>query len=76
MKTVKNDELNELRKLRESECFQVINRGKLWYNCLNTKQLAELDAWYFAWLNVTETRIIPTKPLWLNNKVEKQGVIL
>lgn len=63
---------DELRKLREQECFPIVNRGKLWYNCLTNEQITELTNWYFEWLNVTETRIYPKKPLWLNNKLERE----
>lgn len=55
-----------LREQREQICFSVINRGKLWYNCLTTEQLAELKRWYHDWLNVTETLQIPVKPEWLD----------
>lgn len=58
-------ELNELRQRREEECFSVINRGGLWYELLTDEQKAEIMAWYKEWLNVTETRVIPTKPEWL-----------
>lgn len=54
-----------LRVLRKFECFPIVNRGKLWYDNLNENQLAELDTWYQAWLDVTETLIIPEKPAWL-----------
>ena len=70
-----NEILFELRKRREVECFSVINRGKLWYNCLNDEQLAQLNDWYFAWLNVTETKTIPKRPNWLDNKLEREEQI-
>jgi len=57
--------LAELRALREKECFSFVNRGQLWYATLTVKQLAELTAWYRAWLKVTETKTIPGKPEWL-----------
>lgn len=57
--------LMNLRNQREVECFPIINRGKLWYDTLTTEQVTELNEWYNAWLDVTETRIIPTKPSWL-----------
>lgn len=61
-----NDEiLNYLRSQREAECFEIINRGKLWYDTLTETQVKELTAWYKAWLDVTETKEIPTKPSWL-----------
>lgn len=57
--------LDILREKREVECFPIINRGKLWYDSLNELQLAELDCWYKSWLNVTITKLLPLKPLWL-----------
>ena len=57
--------LNELRAQREIECFPIINRGALWYNTLTEEQEAELQVWYQAWLDVTETKVIPEKPEWL-----------
>lgn len=68
------DEINTLRALRTKECFPIINRGKLWYNCLSYEQLIELDDWYHAWLNVTETKVIPTKPEWLKNKLVREEI--
>lgn len=63
-----NDETekNNLRVKREVECFPYINRGQLWYNHLTEEQKQELDIWYTAWLDVTETKVIPNKPLWLD----------
>lgn len=57
---------NDLRKRREQVCFPIINRGQLWYNTLTAAQITELSAWYQAWLDVTETRVVPTAPSWLN----------
>lgn len=57
--------LESLRMQREEECFSVINRGQLWYNTLDNIQLEELRCWYEEWLDVTETRVIPTKPTWI-----------
>ena len=58
-------EKENLRNRREVECFSVINRGQLWYGMLTVKQIAELTAWYKAWLKVTETKVVPEKPSWL-----------
>ena len=58
-------ELDELRAQREKACFIYINRGNLWYSKLTTEQNEELDMWYQAWLDVTETKIVPEKPEWL-----------
>ena len=57
--------LRGLRTQRAEECFSVINRGEPWYKRLTEEQKAELDAWYQAWLDVTETRTVPDKPSWL-----------
>ena len=55
----------EYRQRREKECFSVINRGQLWYEGVSLSQLIELRAWYKAWLNVTETMVVPETPAWL-----------
>lgn len=65
-----NEELKErqifkLRHQRKNECFPIINRGQLWYNKLTEIEKVELKEWYEAWLNVTETFIIPDKPNWI-----------
>lgn len=57
--------VNNLRERRETECFHYINRGELWYKHLTEEQIAELDTWYEAWLDVTETMVVPDKPSWL-----------
>lgn len=54
-----------LRERRELECFTIVNRGIVWYDNLTTQQKAELSTWYKAWLDVTDTKIIPTRPNWL-----------
>lgn len=66
--------LEKLRKQRETECYSVINRGRLWYNRLTTEQYAELELWYQAWLDVTDTLKIPKKPEWINNKLETEEI--
>ena len=58
-------ELAEFRRYRSSKCFPIINRGAVWYDRLTEEQKAELREWYQAWLDVTETRVIPQKPEWL-----------
>ena len=57
---------DDLRKRRETECFSYINRGQLWYARLTEEQKAEMQAWYAAWLKVTETLTVPEKPSWLH----------
>lgn len=54
-----------IRDRRAKECFPIINRGKFWLETLTAEQTAELNAWYRAWLDATETLIIPKKPEWL-----------
>ena len=58
-------ELTYLRTQREKVCFPYINRGSLWYSKLTDEQMSELHTWYQAWLDVTETKIIPDNPDWL-----------
>lgn len=58
-------DLLELRLARQVECFPIINRGYLWYKNLTEAQHAELQTWYQAWLDVTETGLIPPRPQWL-----------
>lgn len=61
-----NDKLiAKLRYQREIECFNIVNRGEVWYNTLTQEQKEELNEWYQAWLNVTDTKRIPVKPEWL-----------
>lgn len=59
-------ELEALRRRRAAECFPIINRGALWYDRLTDEQRAELDAWYQAWLDVTETREVPALPAFVS----------
>ena len=57
---------NTLKDRRSRECFSIIdNRSVMWYNNLTESQKEELTAWYKAWLDITETKIIPKKPEWL-----------
>lgn len=63
---LKNIQIEELRYKRDIECFSIVNRGVLWYNTLTQNQIEELNQWYIAWLNVTETMIEPVKPEWLS----------
>lgn len=58
-------ELTNLRRQREKICFPYINRGEMWYSRLSAEQKDELDAWYQAWLDVTNTKVIPETPEWL-----------
>ena len=62
---IRISEIRDLRCRREIECFSIINRGQCWYNTLTEQQKLELQVWYQAWLDVTETLVEPTKPTWL-----------
>lgn len=65
----------KLRKQRNEKCFTVINRGKLWYDRLTLQQYQELKTWYQAWLDVTETLVVPNEPYWLNLKLQEEEII-
>ena len=69
-------QLQIIRQRRKDECFPIVNRGPLWYNCLTIEQRAELNGWYHNWLNVTETGVIPPRPSWLDNKIEREEILL
>jgi hypothetical protein len=56
---------DKLRNMRETQCFSIVNRGAAWYNTLTDKQAAELTTWYRAWLDVTDTLLIPERPDWI-----------
>lgn len=43
-----------------------VDRGEFWYAKLTNEQKEELQEWYQAWLDVTDTKEIPEKPTWLN----------
>lgn len=60
--------LIRLRSRRASECFPVIDRSILWHNRLTEEQKTELNVWYQSWLDVTETKVVPEKPAWLEEK--------
>lgn len=67
LQMLNEDRINEeLRLKRHKLCFPYINRGELWYNRLSDIQKNELDTWYQAWLDVTDTKVIPTAPEWLS----------
>lgn len=66
-------ELDALRGKRRTECFPIVNRGQLWYAQLTEEQAAELADWYRAWLDVTESRIIPETPVWVKTSLAQSG---
>lgn len=63
--TEKGTDLDILRRRREIECFDIVNRGMVWYDTLTAEQKKELAEWYQEWLDVTITRIAPVRPMWL-----------
>lgn len=65
-KEIEDLELQELRFIRSKECFKIVNRGQAWYNTLTEEQKNELQVWYQAWLDVTDKKVIPTTPSWIN----------
>lgn len=54
----------DLRQRREVECFGFYNR-RFPKDYLTEEKEKELDEWYYKWLDVTDTGIIPEKPEWL-----------
>lgn len=65
--------LERLRTIRELECFSVINQNyiidgqsKTWFDTLTEEQKQEASVWVQGWRDVTETKVVPTKPSWLN----------
>lgn len=56
---------NEIRIMRESICFPVINRGWLWYQNLTEQQIDELSSWYKAWLDAPQTMTTPEPLEWI-----------
>ena len=69
------EEIKEnLRFERQMQCFEIINRGEMFWNYLWAKytpediaiKKQEIQAWYNNWLDVTNTKIIPSKPIWLD----------
>lgn len=57
-------EKDKLRQTRRAECFEFYNR-RFPKGYLTEEMEIELDQWYYSWLDVTETRIIPQRPSWL-----------
>lgn len=60
---------NKLRERREKECFNIVNRGAVFYSLITDEQYTALFDWYVSWLNVTETKIIPIRPSFLDEKL-------
>jgi hypothetical protein len=55
----------KLRSQRKQKCFPIVNRGVCWYNDLSDQQKEELQNWYHAWLDVTDTLVVPETPSWI-----------
>jgi len=66
-----NQKKDRLRIKRKEECFEIINRGKLWYDTLSEEQIAELRNWYKSWLDITQSKTEPKKPEFLCDNIEK-----
>jgi hypothetical protein len=63
---------NYLRFLREKHCFAILNQNFVidgqsasWFDTLTDEQKIEANDWVQAWRDVTKTKIIPDKPIWL-----------
>lgn len=66
IEVVVKTQIELLQEQRQLECFEVLeSKSKLWYDNLTEVQYNELNSWYKAWLNVTDTLVVPTKPTWL-----------
>lgn len=53
-----------LRRRRRRECFRYADNEDFVAG-LSAAQKSELEAWKQAWLDVTETLGVPTRPDWL-----------
>lgn len=57
---------NYLRRRRQKACFKFLDgKSQMWYRMLSEDQTKELKKWYQAWLDVTDTHIIPKTPSWI-----------
>lgn len=56
---------NYFRAKRVPYCFDIINRGQLWYNTLSNEQKDELKTWYQGWLDAPNKLKEPKQPNWL-----------
>lgn len=57
-------EKEKLRERRRIECFEIYNQNHP-EGYYTKEQIKERDKWYYEWLNVTDTKIIPQRPIWL-----------
>lgn len=56
---------NHLRAKRVPYCFDIVNRGQVWYDTLSDDQRDELKIWYQGWLDAPQSLKEPTQPDWL-----------
>ena len=66
------EQIDRLREERQRVCFPIINRGSLWYKRLTPEQTEELEVWYQAWLDVTDTKVKPEMPLFLQETNQEE----
>lgn len=59
------EEIREVIRAERMSCFEVVNRGLIWYETITPNQKAELIEWYQAWLEAPETLVIPEKLTWV-----------
>lgn len=56
---------SHLRAKRQVYCFDLVNRGQVWYDTLTEVQKSELKVWYQEWLDAPQTLIEPNQLDWL-----------
>ena len=62
-KNRKAEELKQhLREERQYRCFDIVNRGEVWYATLTQEQFDEIREWYDKWLHITDNINGETKP--------------
>lgn len=55
-----------LRRRRQKACFKFLDgKSQMWYMTLGDEKTKELKTWYQAWLDVTDTHVIPETPSWI-----------
>ena len=60
--------INELRHSREKKCFAIANRN-FFFNEATIAEMAEINNWYTAWLNVTDTLVVPIVPHYISSRI-------
>lgn len=73
---IKKSLLEKVKRNRKIICFDIINRGSLWFDTLTAHQKEQLGNWYHQWLNITDTINLendlesqyPIIPEWLDEK--------